>query len=77
MLFRSAAGSVANVPFVTGVSNFKLHVRTALSVPQDCDDEGTLFSLSTLNITYVTPAYTKLSWLTRSIGRRAASGTTC
>ena len=48
-----AAGSVANVPFVTGVSNFKLHVRTVLSVLQDCDDEGTLFSLSTLNITCV------------------------
>jgi len=30
-------GSVANIPFVTG----------------DCDDEGTLFSLTTLNITSV------------------------
>ena len=32
------AGTVSPVPFVTG----------------DCDDEGTLFSLSTLNLTYLT-----------------------
>jgi carboxylesterase type B len=34
-------GSVADIPFITG----------------DCDDEGTLFSLSSLNITLVYYSY--------------------
>ena len=45
-------GSVANIPFVTGVSTFGCHNDDIPNhAPQDCDDEGTLFSLATLNIT--------------------------
>ena len=45
-------GSVAKVPFVNGVSSRNLACEViAQSAVQDCDDEGTLFSLPSLNIT--------------------------
>ena len=47
-----SGGQMANIPFVTGVrysSHFTFVVVEPLS--QDCDDEGTMFSLSMLNVT--------------------------
>jgi len=48
-------GSVADIPFVTG----------------DCDDEGTLFSLSSLNITLVYYSYhiSRANFLHRFLAR--------
>ena len=45
-------GNVANIPFVTGnnrLSLFPIVVNQA--TPGNCDDEGTLFSLASLNVT--------------------------
>lgn len=52
-------GSVANIPFVTGavyiILPFSLKL-TKVDFPGDCDDEGTQFGPSTLNITSVIPS---------------------
>ncbi|KIJ15036.1 hypothetical protein PAXINDRAFT_12296 [Paxillus involutus ATCC 200175] len=52
-LVQQLEGSIADVPFVTGGSSY---FTASLPVPMthtagSCDDEGTLFSVSTLNIT--------------------------
>lgn len=54
-----AAGQVSNVPFVTG----------------DCDDEGTLFSLSNLNVTTDAEfsAYTKATYLPQGTAAQIAA----
>ena len=45
-------GSVAKVPFVNGVSSRNSdRGAIAQSAFQDCDDEGTLFALASLNVT--------------------------
>lgn len=50
----ASKGEVADVPFVTGMIILlePSELTEILTVDSgDCDDEGTLFSLSTLNIT--------------------------
>jgi acetylcholinesterase len=46
-------GSVASVPFVTGnkTIDFRFSVVVNLATPGNCDDEGTAFSLGSVNVT--------------------------
>ena len=67
-------GRVATVPYITGIesSNSKFHhVIRNLHVPSgDLDDEGTLFGLSTLNITTDTQFR---QWITQTFFPTATS----
>jgi acetylcholinesterase len=43
-------GHVANVPMITGVFRCRSFEQKFIYNPGNCDDEGTLFSISTINI---------------------------
>ena len=44
-------GHVSNVPMITGVFATSYFYTIFISALGNCDDEGTLFSISTINIT--------------------------
>jgi hypothetical protein len=43
-------GHVSNVPMITGMFDAPYHVTKLTGTSGNCDDEGSLFSISTVNI---------------------------